>query len=158
MQHFSQIQTHVVELIKSLSPQNIVLSTVQDSNGVDKFLPYLTSPTLSSDIFDIISDADMWWDVVFFTGNNDNEWEEGVKIHITRWNYDNEFEMFFFHICQGKVVREFCITKEVLARRACVNDNFRDGFTPSFVKVGRALEILDEFFKKNVKVINMQNS
>ena len=151
MQYISQIQTHVVELIKSLSPQNIVLSTVQDSNGFNKFLPCITSPSLSSDILDVISDSEMWWDIVFFTDDNDNVWEEGVKIHITRWNYDNELEMFFFHIYQGKVVQEFCITKEVLARHACVSDNFRGGFTPSFVKVGRALEILDALFYKNVE-------
>ena len=151
MQHISQIQTHVVELIKSLSPQNIVLSTVQDSNGVNKFLPCITSPALSSDILDIISDSEMWWDIVFFTGEN-NGWKEGIKVHITRWNYNNELEMFFFHIYQGKVVQEFCITKEVLARRACVSDNFRDGFSPSFVKVERALEILDALFHKNIKI------
>lgn len=152
MQQLSQIQTHVVELIKSLSPQNIDLSTVQDGDCVNKFLPYITSSSLSSDVLDIISDAEMWWDIVFFTGDNDNGWEEGIKAHITRWNYDNELEMFFFHIYQGKVVREFCITKDVLAQRACVSDNFRGGFTPSFVKVDRALEVLDEFFKDNLKI------
>ena len=99
-QHISQIQTHVVELIKSLSPQNIVLSTVQDTNGVNKFLPCIMSPSLSSDILDIISDTEMWWDIVFFTGDNNNGWEEGIKVHVTRWNYDNELEMFFFHIYQ----------------------------------------------------------
>ena len=151
MQHVSQIQTHVVELIKSLSPQNIVLFTVQDGNGVNKFLPCITSSSLSSDILDIISDSGMWWDIVFFTGENNNGLEEGIKVHITRWNYDNELEMFFFHIYQGKVVQEFCITKEALAFRACVSDNFRDRFTPSFVKVERALEILDKFFKKMLK-------
>lgn len=151
MQHISQIQTHVVELIKSLSPQNIVLSTVQDSNVVNKFLPCIMSPSLSSDILNIISDTEMWWDIVFFTGNNDNGWEEGIKIQITRWNYDNELEMFFFHIHQGKVVQEFCITKEALARRACVSDNFRGGFTPSFFKVERTLDVLDALFYKNVE-------
>lgn len=60
--------------------------------------------------------------------------------------------MFFFHIYQGKVVQEFCITKKVLARRACVSDNFCGGFTPSFVKVRRAFEILDALFYKNVKI------
>lgn len=152
MQQLSQIQTHVVELIKSLSPQNIDLSTVQDSNGVNKFLPCITSSSLSSDILDIISDTEMWWDVLFFTGDNDNGWGKGVKIRITRWNYDNELEMFFFHIYQENAVHEFCITKGVLASRACVVNNARGGFTPSFFKVERAIEVLDSFLRNNVEV------
>ena len=151
MQQLSQIKIHVVELIKSLSPQNIDLSTVQDSNGVNKFLPCITSPFLSSDIMDVISDTEMWWDIVFFTGDNDNGWEEGVKIHITRWNYDNELEMFFFHIYQGRFVLEFCITKSVCASRACIVDNVRGGFNSSFVKVERAIEVLDSFLKNNLE-------
>lgn len=152
MQEPSQIQSYIVEIIKSFNPHNIILSTIKDFNGVNNFLPDITSPILSADILDIISDAGKWWDIVLFTGNNDNGWGKGVKIRITRWNYDNELEMFFFHVYQENAVQEFCITKGVLASRACLIDNVRGGFTPIFVKVEKAIEILDSFLRNNVEI------
>lgn len=140
----SILHSSVVAIIQSICPQNIVLSTLNESTNV--FSPSITSSNLSDEVLSILQSVESWWSIEF-------EVERGDKVRITRWNFDNEMEMFFLRINQRKGsddAKEMCITKEVVSGMCGVSDSLTNGFTPHFMPEKEVIKYIKEFVEANM--------
>lgn len=140
----SILHSSVVAIIQSICPQNIVLSTLNESTNV--FFPSITSPNLSDEVLSVLQSIESWWSIEF-------EVECGDKVRITRWNFDNEMEMFFLRINQRKGsddAKEMFITKEVVSGMCGVSDSLTNGFTPHFMAEKEAIKYIKEFVETNI--------
>ena len=135
----SILHTSVVTLIQSICPKNIVLSTLDESTNV--FSPSITSSNLSDEVLSILQSIESWWSIEF-------EVESGDKVRVTRWNFDNEMEMFFLRINKrtgSDDTKEMCATKEVVSGMCGVSDSLKNGFTPHFMPEKEAIEYIKKF-------------
>lgn len=140
----SILHASVVTLIQSICPQNIVLSTFNESTNV--FSPSVTSANLSDEVLSILQSVESWWSIEF-------EVECGDKVKITRRNFDNEMEMFFIRINQrngSDDAKEMCVTKEVVSGMCGVSDSLTNGFTPHFMAEKEAIKYIKEFVETNI--------
>ena len=80
------LHTSVINLIQALSPQNIILSTLDEVKNI--FSPHITSKDLSNEVLSIIKSVENWWSMDFFV-------DSGEKMRVTRWDFDGEMEMVF---------------------------------------------------------------
>lgn len=140
----SLLHTSVVNLIQSLSPNNIVLSTLNETTNV--FSPSISSKDLSSEVLSIIKSVENGWSISFNV-------KGGEDVKVTRWNFDGEMEMVFLRIDQrtgADRVKEMCVTKEVLSGICGVSDSLTNGFTPHFIPEKEAVENISEFVNTNL--------
>lgn len=135
----SILHASVVALIQSIYPKNIVLSTLNETTNV--FSPSITSSNLSDEILSILQSIESWWSIEF-------EVESGDKVRVTRWNFDNEMEMFFLRINKrtgSDDAKEMCVTKEVVSGMCGVSDSLTNGFTPHFIPEKEVIKYIKEF-------------
>ena len=135
----SILHASVVALIQSIHPKNIVLSTLNETTNV--FSPSITSSNLSDEVLSILQSIESWWSIEF-------EVENGDKVRVTRWNFDNEREMFFLRINQrtgSDDAKEMCVTKEVVSGMCGVSDSLTNGFTPHFMPEKEAIKYIKKF-------------
>ena len=140
----SLLHTSVVNLIQTLSPNNIVLSTLNETTNV--FSPSISSKDLSSEVLSIIKSVENVWSISFNV-------KGGEDVTVTRWNFDGEMEMVFLRIDQrtgADGVKEMCVTKEVLSGICGVSDSLTNGFTPHFIPEKEAVENIREFVNTNL--------
>lgn len=140
----SILHASVVALIQSIYPKNIVLSTLNETTNV--FSPSITSSNLSDEILSILQSIESWWSIEF-------EVESGDKVRVTRWNFDNEMEMFFLRINKrtgSDDAKEMCVTKEVVSGMCGVSDSLTNGFTPHFIPEKEAIEYIKKFVETNI--------
>lgn len=140
----SLLHTSVVNLIQSLSPNNIVLSTLNETTNV--FSPSISSKDLSSEVLSIIKSVENGWSISFNV-------KGGEDVKVTRWNFDGEMEMVFLRIDQrtgADRVKEMCVTKEVLSGICGVSDSLTNGFTPHFIPEKEAVENISELVNTNL--------
>lgn len=140
----SILHASVVAIIQSIYPKNIVLSTLNETTNV--FSPSITSSNLSDEVLSILQSVESWWSIEF-------EVESGDKARITRWNFDNEMEMFFLRINQrtgSDDAKEMCVTKEVVSGMCGVSDSLTNGFTPHFMSEKEAVEYIKKFVETNI--------
>lgn len=140
----SILHASVVALIQSIYPKNIVLSTLNETTNV--FSPSITSSNLSDEVLSVLQSIESWWSIEF-------EVESGDKVSVTRWNFDNEMEMFFLRINKrtgSDDAKEMCVTKEVVSGMCGVSDSLTNGFTPHFMLEKEAIEYIKEFVETNI--------
>lgn len=140
----SLLHTSVVNLIQSLSPNNIVLSTLNEPTNV--FSPSISSKDLSSEVLSIIKSVENWWSISFKV-------KGGEDVRVTRWNFDGEMEMVFLRIDQrtgADGVKEMCVTKEVISGVCGVSDSLTNGFTPHFIPEKEATDDIRKFVDTNL--------
>ena len=142
----SLLHTSVINLIQTLSPQNIILSTLDEVKNI--FSPHITSKDLSNEVLSIIKSVENWWSMDFFV-------DSGEKVRVTRWNFDGEMEMVFLRIDQrtgADGVKEMCVTKEAVSGICGVSDSLTSGFTPHFMLEKEAVEVIREFVETNLSI------
>lgn len=135
----SILHASVVALIQSIYPKNIVLSTLNETTNV--FSPSITSSNLSDEVLSVLQSIESWWSIEF-------EVESGDKVRVTRWNFDNEMEMFFLRINKrtgSDDAKEMCVTKEVVSGMCGVSDSLTNGFTPHFIPEKEVIKYIKEF-------------
>ena len=135
----SILHVSVVALIQSIYPKNIVLSTLNETTNV--FSPSITSSNLSDEVLSVLQSIESWWSIEF-------EVESGDKVRVTRWNFDNEMEMFFLRINKrtgSDDAKEMCVTKEVVSGMCGVSDSLTNGFTPHFIPEKEVIKYIKEF-------------
>lgn len=140
----SILHASVVALIQSIYPKNIVLSTLNETTNV--FSPSIASSNLSDEVLSVLQSIESWWSIEF-------EVESGDKVSVTRWNFDNEMEMFFLRINKrtgSDDAKEMCVTKEVVSGMCGVSDSLTNGFTPHFMLEKEAIEYIKEFVETNI--------
>lgn len=141
----SILHASVVTLLQSICPQNIVLSTFNESTNV--FSPSVTSSNLSDEVLSILQSVESWWSIEFKVASGD-------KVRITRRKFDNEMEMFFLRINKrtgSDDAKEMCVTKEVVSGMCGVSDNLTNGFTPHFIPEKEVIGYIKEFVETNIK-------
>lgn len=141
----SILHASVVTLLQSICPQNIVLSTFNESTNV--FSPSVTSSNLSDEVLSILQSVESWWSIEFKVASGD-------KVRITRQKFDNEMEMFFLRINKrtgSDDAKEMCVTKEVVSGMCGVSDNLTNGFTPHFIPEKEVIGYIKEFVETNIK-------
>ena len=135
----SILHASVVALIQSIHPKNIVLSTLNETTNV--FSPSITSSNLSDEVLSILQSIESWWSIEF-------EVESGDKVRVTRWNFDDEMEIFFLRINKrtgSDDTKEMCVTKEVVSGMCGVSDSLTNGFTPHFMPEKEAIKYIKKF-------------